>query len=270
MLNTKHAAKKEITIDLIRHLVLNSLRMYSQKFRGKYGKNLVICCDSSNYWRRQSFPYYKASRKKARDSTGHDWAMIHDAMSVLKKEFAEFLPYKVVEAYRAEADDVIATLVQEVSDIEPILIISSDKDFLQLQSYSNVNQYSPLMERFISIDDPKRYTKEHIIRGDRGDGIPNILSPDGSFVNGERQKSITKIKLAEWMELEPDQFCTTEVMKRGYERNKELIDLTCIPEDIRKSIYEAFNAAEIANGTKVLEYFMAKKLKNLTEVLNEF
>ena len=172
---TKRSPKVELNIDIIRHIVLNSIRSYVRKFSNKYGKNLVICCDNRKYWRKDVFPFYKASRKKIRDASGFDWKTIFDSIQVLKEEFNQILPYKIVDSEGAEADDVIAALTEKYSSNENILILSSDKDFVQLQKFSGVQQYSPIMERFIGTDNPAKYVLEHIICGDRGDGIPNIL-----------------------------------------------------------------------------------------------
>ena len=255
--------------DLIRHMVLNSLRSYSRKFKQEYG-DMVICCDNRTYWRRKVFPLYKANRKKDRDASTLDWGLIFDTMAKLRAELKEFFPYKVIDVEGAEADDVIATLVKMYSPSQKILILSSDKDFTQLQKYKNVKQYSPIMSKFIKTDDPIQYVREHILRGDKGDGIPNFLSPDDTFVIGARQKVINSKKLKEWLEQTPETFCTNDSMLRGYKRNQMLVDLDFIPEEITTAIVEAFDAAKPSNRQRMLNYFIEKRLKNLIEVIDEF
>lgn len=255
--------------DLIRHMVLNSLRSYSRKFKQEYG-DMVICCDNRTYWRRKVFPLYKANRKKDRDASTLDWGLIFDTMAKLRAELKEFFPYKVIDVEGAEADDVIATLVKVYSPSQKILILSSDKDFTQLQKYKNVKQYSPIMSKFIKTDDPIQYVREHILRGDKGDGIPNFLSPDDTFVIGARQKVINSKKLKEWLEQTPETFCTNDSMLRGYKRNQMLVDLDFIPEEITTAIVEAFDAAKPSNRQRMLNYFIEKRLKNLIEVIDEF
>lgn len=255
--------------DLIRHMVLNSLRSYSRKFKQEYG-DMVICCDNRTYWRRKVFPLYKANRKKDRDASTLDWGLIFDTMAKLRAELKEFFPYKVIDVEGAEADDIIGTLVKVYSPSQKILILSSDKDFTQLQKYKNVKQYSPIMSKFIKTDDPIQYVKEHILRGDKGDGIPNFLSPDDTFVIGARQKVINSKKLKEWLEQAPETFCTTDSMLRGYKRNQMLVDLDFIPEEITTAIVEAFDAAKPSNRQRMLNYFIEKRLKNLIEVIDEF
>jgi 5'-3' exonuclease len=261
--------RAKIEDDLVRHVILNSLRSYIKQFKSQYGK-VVVCCDSKKYWRREVFPFYKSHRKKNRDASSFDWVVIFDCLNKIRDELKENYIYPVLEIEGAEADDIIAVLTARYSASESILILSSDKDFVQLQKYKNVNQYSSLLKRFIRTDDPHMFVKEHIIRGDRGDGIPNFLSPDNTFVAGERQKVINKKRLAEWITTSPDDFCTTESMKRGYKRNQMLVDLDYVPESIKDKIVEAFENAKPHSKMKFLDYLIENKLKSLIEIVDEF
>lgn len=261
--------KMRLEEGMIRHIILNTFRSYIQQFRTKYG-DVVICCDSKKYWRRDVFPLYKAHRRKDREKSEYDWNLIFDTLAKIREELKEHFPYKVVEVDGAEADDVIAVLVARFSANEPVLIISSDKDFVQLQKYKNVNQYSPIVKRFVSTDDPRAFVKEHIIKGDRGDGIPNFLSPDNVFALGERQKPISKKKLAEWIMSSPSDFCVNDTMMRNYQRNQMLVDLDFIPSDIQEKIMEKYDSAKTGSKMKMLNYFIEKRLSNLVEVADEF
>jgi hypothetical protein len=261
--------KIKLDENLIRHMVLNSLRSYIKQFKEKYG-NIIICCDSRKYWRRDVFPFYKSNRKKARDESGFDWTLIFETLNKIRDELKENFPYKVIDVEGAEADDVIGVLSARLSSSEDILILSSDKDFVQLQKYPNVTQYSPILKRFVTADNPHLYVKEHIIRGDRGDGIPNFMSADNVFALGERQKVINKKKLDEWMKLKPEEFCVNENMLRGYKRNQMLVDLDFIPETLSAQIVETYENVKPGNKQKMFNYFVEKKLMNLMEVLQEF
>jgi hypothetical protein len=262
-------AKTKIEEDLVRHIVLNSLRSYTKQFKSKYGK-LVICCDSKKYWRREVFPFYKSNRRKARDASEFDWTLIFETLNKIRDELKQFFPYPVIEVEGAEADDVIAVLASKYSKTENVLILSSDKDFVQLQKFDNVQQYSPILKRFIKTENPQLFIKEHIIKGDRGDGVPNFLSPDNTFVIGERQKVISKKKLTEWLSSPPEDFCTTEVMIRGYKRNQVLVDLDYVPDGIKSAIIEAYETSKPSSRMNMVEYFMRNKLKSLIEVADEF
>lgn len=255
--------------NLIRHTILNSIRAISRKYKNKYGE-IVICCDSGDYWRRDIFPYYKLNRIAIQDKSPVDWKLLHTIMRKLKKEFVENLPYKVLLVDKTEADDIIAVLSVFHSNTEKIMIISSDKDFLQLHKYKNIEQYSPILKKNIKVDSPVDYLKEHIIRGDRGDGIPNFLSGDNVFLKKERQKSVTKKNLEIWMQSTPEEFCTTEEMLRNYKRNEMLIDLEKIPSEYQKKIVECFANATPKPKSHMLNYLISNRLTNLIEVVDEF
>ncbi len=259
---------QEINEDLLRHMVLNSLRAYKVKFGEKYG-DLVICCDARHYWRRDIFPFYKAGRKKDRAASTLDWTLIFETLNKIRDEIKEYFPYIVLDVDRAEADDIIAVLVQHASPFENKLILSGDKDFMQLQKYNNVDQYAPVQKKFIRTDSPQAFLKEHIIRGDRGDGIPNCLSSDDVLVKGERQKSISTKKLSGWMELDPEDWNDSNRL-RGYRRNEQLIDLEFVPEDLKEKIMLQYAGADHGDRSKLFNYFVKFKLKNLMEDIQEF
>lgn len=262
--------KMKLEEDLIRHMVLNSLRSYIKQFKQKYGE-IVICCDSKRYWRREVFPFYKANRKKDRDKSAHDWNMIFETLNKIRDELKEFFPYKVIEVDGAEADDVIGVLTARMSSHEDVLILSSDKDFVQLQKYGKtVHQYSPITKSYMYIQDPHSFIKDHIMRGDRGDGIPNFLSSDSCLALGERQKPISNKKIVDWIDKDPEDFCTNDLMLRGYKRNQMLVDLDYTPENIKSAIVEAYDSAKPAKRSELLNYFIEKKLRNLMDVIQEF
>jgi len=265
----------ELSEDMVRHMVLSSLRLYRNKFLKDYGE-LVICCDDKDYWRKHRFPYYKASRKKDREQSSIDWNAVFTALNNIRDEIRDNMPYKVVQVPHAEADDIIATLCglhgaikQNGEILEPILILSGDKDFVQLQKYVNVDIYSPVQKKFNRVDNPERFLREHIMLGDRGDGVPNFLSPDDTFVEGKRQRPISRKKLSTWAELDPQDFCD-ERMLRGYMRNKTLVDLSEIPPDIKEQILHTYNSAEPAPRSNIMNYFMEKRLKRLMENVQAF
>jgi len=259
----------KIEEDLVRHMILNSIRLYNNKFREEFG-GMVVACDNKRYWRRDVFPYYKANRKKARDASDLDWNAIFDCMKKIRDELTEYFPYRVINVDGAEADDVIGTIVHQHGNdmMNPILILSGDKDFIQLQTYLNVKQYDPIRKKFLSHNNPSLYIKEHIIKGDAGDGIPNFLSPDNCLVVGTRQKPITTKKLESWLQTPPEQM--GDDLLRNYRRNQQLIDLTFIPEDVKTRVINEYEAQKNKGRAKLFNYFVAHKLKNLMENINEF
>ncbi len=258
---------KEIDENVVRHMILNSLRMYRTKFSSEYGE-LVLCHDSKHYWRRDYFPQYKASRRKSRESDSKDWDAIFSCLNQIKDEIKNNLPYKSVEVYGAEADDIIGILCTEYS--EEIMIVSGDKDFIQLQRYPNVKQYSPITKKRVNGENPDGYLKEHIFRGDTSDGIPNVLSSDNTFTDGLRQTPLTKKKISSWMDHLFDDVAPNDEVKRNYQRNKKLIDLTYTPKELSNDILMTYQEAPYGDRSKLLNYFIQKRLKNLTESIGEF
>ena len=257
--------------NMVRHMILNSLRSYRQKFKDDYGE-LIIACDNTNYWRKKIFPYYKANRKKNIESSELDWKNIFECLNKIRSELKEYFPYKVLDVESAEADDIIATLVTKfgsgLNTGEKILILSGDKDFIQLHTYSNVSQYDPTRKKWIKHEDPERFLHEHILKGDAGDGVPNVLSPDNCFVVGDRQRPLTAKKMEKIMGTDLNEMESN--IARNYSRNAQLIDLSFTPETIREKVMEQFNSQENRDRSKLLTYFINNKLKNLTEHLGEF
>ena len=255
---------------MVRHMVLNSIRMYKTKFGPEYGE-VIIACDATNYWRRTLFPYYKANRKKSQAASELDWKAIFECLNKIRDELLTVFPYRVIRVDTAEADDIIGTLAKEFGNTsEKILIISGDKDFQQLQTYMNVKQYNPVLKKFITCNDPSKFLKEHIIKGDSGDGIPNFLSDDNCLVVGTRQKPVTQKKLDEYLKKNPEEFCQTLTQLRNYKRNQQLIDLSKIPETVMESIMVEYNAQANKKAPELMNYFIQHKLKNLMEHINEY
>ena len=263
----------ELSEDLIRHMVLNSIRMYRTKFK-EYGE-LIICCDDQDYWRKKIFPYYKAHRKEDREKSALDWSTIFKSLHKIRDELKDYFPYKVIRVAYAEADDIIGVLTAKHGvylnndDVEKILILSGDKDFAQLQKYTNVDQFSPITKKWIRINDAQRFLREHIMKGDRGDGIPNFLSADDTIVTKTRQKPLSSKKLDQWVDLQPEDFCSGETL-RNYRRNEQLVDLDFVPDNIRKQVLDQYNNYVVNDRKGLLNYFIKNKLKLLTESVGEF
>ena len=263
MMQMHMSKKSEPDEEMVRHMILNSLRMYRTRFLSEFGE-MVLCYDSRHYWRRDYFPEYKHSRRKSRGTDDKNWDIIFNCLNTIKEEIKSNMPYKSVEVYGAEADDIIATLCSESSN--EVMILSGDKDFIQLQKFPNVKQYSPITKKMINGMNPDDYLKEHVLKGDTSDGVPNVLSPDNTFVDGIRQRPLSKKKIATMVE---GDFPNDEV-KRNYQRNKKLIDLTCSPDELRSEILDTYKSAPVNDRSKILNYFIKQRLKTLTESIGEF
>ena len=261
-----HMNKGELEEDMVRHMILNSVRMYRTMFNEDYGE-IVLAYDSRAYWRKEIFPQYKSNRRKNREEDNKDWDSIFGVLNNIKEEIKEFLPYKVVEVYGAEADDVIATLCKHYQN-EKVMIVSGDKDFIQLQKYDNVKQYSPITKKFVDGVDPKVYIKEHVLKGDKSDGVPNVLSPDHTFTDELRQRPLTSKKLESILAQDIDEL--DDEIKRNYQRNDKLINLDNIPKTLESEILNSFNEASYGDRSGLLNYFIEKRLTSLTENIGEF
>ena len=263
--------KPVVEEDLLRHTILNSIRMFRNKFTKDYGE-MVICCDDKNNWRKEVFPEYKANRRKNRENDITDWKTLFELLHEMREDLTKYFPYKVRHVDSAEADDIIGVLIENLARddrLPPTLILSSDKDFIQLQKFDNVKQWSPLQKKFI-VGDPVESLYDKTIRGDTGDGIPNILSSDDTLITeGKRQTPVTKKKMELWRGKKPEEFCN-EAMLRNYHRNKTLVDLRETPESIRINIVNQYDNQEAGDRSQLLNYFVDKRLKNLMEVIDEF
>lgn len=256
--------------DLIRHVALNSIKSYKKKYEKEYGQT-IIACDGQGYWRKGIFEHYKAGRKKARDASPLDWNFIFTCLNEIREDLRNYFPYRVIRVEGAEADDVIAVLTettQEFGQYEPVMIVSSDGDFKQLQKYDNVKQYSPMLKKLVKCTNPAAYLLEHIAKaGD--DGIPNVLSPDDTFVTGTRQKSMSSKRLEEFVK-NGFMACKTDEERKNYTRNKALIDFSHIPENIKQDIIKHYETAPIGDKNSVMNYLIKNKCRLLLNEVEDF
>ena len=266
MMDLNMRKSNEVDEGMVRHMILNSVRLHRSDFHKEFGE-VVLTYDSKHYWRRDYFPNYKAGRKKGREKDSKDWDAIFNCLNKIKAEFKENLPYKYLEIYGCEADDIIATLCKNFQD-EKIMIVSGDKDFIQLHKYPNVKQYSPILKKMVNGHDPDTYIKEHILKGDTTDGVPNVLSQDNTFVDGIRQRPLGRKKIENWLDMHIDDL-PSEV-KRNYQRNSTLINLDNVPDELEKEIMDNFCEAPCGYRSKLLNYFIQSRLKNLTNEIGEF
>ena len=260
---------------LIRHMILNSIRMYRSRYVDEYGE-IVLACDGPNNCRRSAFPQYKANRKKGRDESTFDWNEAFRILHLVREEIKENFPYKVIHIDQCEADDIIGTLVNLKSDVpinpEPIMIVSSDRDFVQLQRFPNVKQYSPILKKEVVESNPRLFLQTHIIKGDKGDGVPNILSEDNVFVEGFRQTPMSKKKIDNIIEdLDDGELLYAASWYRNYCRNKKLIDLTETPNDLKRQIINSFEEQDPwPNKGNVFPYLVSKNCNELIKSVQEF
>ena len=264
--------RMDMNEDTIRHMILNSIRMHVKNHKDQYGQ-VVIACDGGS-WRRDVFPQYKWARRNNRTESSLDFDLIFKCLNMVREEISQNMPYKVVHIPNVEADDIIGTLVEQTQEFgqhEDIMIISADKDFIQLQKYGNVRQYSPMTKKFIKDDNPHSYLFEHILKGDSSDGIPNVLSGDNTFVESIRQSPMTKKKIQDYVENAEnlESYMSSEIY-RNYKRNQLLVDLAYVPAEIKKSIIDTSEAVKVPHRMKILNYLIKNRCKLLIECIEDF
>lgn len=265
-------SSEELNESFMRHMILNSIRAHNQRFKSKYGKPYIcVDCRKDKYWRKKAFPHYKANRKSMNEVMGDDnvdWEMIFNVISEVKDVLKAMFGYHVIQIDGAEADDIIGVLASRAT--EPTIIVSSDGDFKQLQINKNVTQYSPQQNKFVKCKNPAEFLKEHIIRGDKGDGIPNILSAEDAIVNGVRQSSVYQKKLDVWMDLPAEDFCESDIMLDRWKLNQSLIDLSYTPHELVDAIIKESAVTTKIDHSAITKYFMEHKMKYLYQELDTF
>jgi hypothetical protein len=262
--------KLAIEENMIRHMILNSIRSHVAKHKFKYGTNVVIAGDGQRNWRYEAFPQYKAKRQTDRKESKIDWQDVFRITNMVFDELRDYFPYRVIKVDQCEADDIIGLLAyntQEFGQHEDIMIISGDKDFGQLQKFSNIAQYSPVQRKFIKIDNPRKQLMELILKGDTSDGVPNVLSPDNAFVDGIRQ---TPLRQPVIDKLTDDPKALGEEVYRNFLRNKKLIDLMETPDSLKQEIINKFHEDPIGKKSDVLPYLISKKCRQLVECVGDF
>ena len=279
--------KMDKDIDDLRVFVLNELRKYNLKFREHYSKaddtRMVICLEGRS-WRKEVFPQYKANRKDVKKKPKLDWENVYSMLNQIVEELRENSPYIFLQHERAEADDCIAAMVKYTQAFgrgNPVLIVSSDSDFQQLQRFKNVQQYSVLNKKMMVPENgPTTYLIENIMRGQSKDGIPNIHSPDDQFVaeNSPRQKSVSKDLIAKisgviQFDLGKLEDFLDDGQIKNFIRNTKMMDLCDqIPKDIVEDIYKDYETQN-SNRTdkgKLMPFLMANRHRLLVECVQDF
>jgi len=263
---------EELSENLVKHIILNNLRVYRNKYKEADHGKMVIACDSYS-WRKEVFPEYKAQRKANRSKDKHDWQQIFDLIESTLQDLRENFPYAVIKIDSAEADDIIGALTVEMSDFggEDVVIISADKDFIQLQQYGHVIQWSPMFNKMIKEDNPRRYLFEHLLKGDAGDGVPNANSHDDVFVTAARQTPMTKKAIDKYWDNRDD---LEMIMKpnvfRNFMRNVQMIDLTNTPDGIREASINTYKNYKYPSRQNILTYLIENRMKMLIDSAGEF
>ncbi len=194
--------------------------------------------DAHKVWRRSRiFNEYKAQRVKNRNSGKVDFKILYKVFDKVWDTISDLLPARFIHTENAEADDVITrTIKKEYDEYDKFQVISTDGDFVQLLKNDKVELYNPSKFEFVTVDNPNYELFVKIMKGDRSDWIPSIYSHS----RDERQKPVKTKDLIEWFN-NPGDFSKymkeqSKDVKKYFIRNKKLVDLELIPDDINDEI----------------------------------
>lgn len=278
-----HVAMKERTkfynhytnLDYFQYLVFVKIKNIKLRFPTA---EIVLAVDSES-WRKKYFKYYKARRIIAKVKSKYSFDDMFEIVNETLKDIKNIFPYKVIKTKYAEADDIIGTLINTYGNTDiKFVIVSRDKDFMQLQKYNNVKQYDPITNKFVLCDNPYYYLKSHIIMGDSGDDIPNILSDRDTFmIDNKRQKSCGIKKVNDILDEGLEEFLNSNnTYRKRYGENQKLIELSIdtIPKSIwRRTLnqYRTYKTFDKDVQKNIRSYFKQKKhLTPLTKFIMEF
>jgi len=150
------------------HILFNK---YNNLFK-TYG-NLIICHEGKNSlnWRRKIYNDYKRNRDKSKQE--QSYLDLKKAFPIIE-DVLNLYPTKQIKIDEMEADDVMYALAIEfASKGEDVLVISTDKDMIQLKNhYDNIDVYSPMKKMFYKAI--PNIVMEKAICGDSSDNIPGI------------------------------------------------------------------------------------------------
>lgn len=275
---------------MIKHTIYNSLRYNFMAHKKKYG-HMILACDHGS-WRRDVFPNYKCQRRaaKEKDTSGINWTFVEEVKQEMYDEINKCFPFLIINVKKCEGDDIIGVMAKHLTETvftppdifgstepSPILVISTDRDNLQLHKYKNVKQWSPIEKKLITPPISYKHSLiEKIVKGESGggsDSIPNIKMGDNTFVDGIRQKPIATTYLQAFIDSDsPIDVCLTEEEKRNYRRNEELVSFEKIPLTIQESIISCYNEQKQRRHSKMefMNYLTRNKMPNLLSQITDF
>lgn len=251
------------------YLILTEIYNIQREHSKKFGE-IILCLDNSKngYWRKDVYQNYKSKRKKGREESDLDWKEVYSYVTALQTAIIEYLPWKVVQYERAEADDIILVLARTNNAFEKILIYSPDKDMIQAQrGTENVFQYSALTKKWLvpenKHDNMEHWLSEHVCLGDVADEVPKVVDHtefSDSFLQYLKEHNVQIDKVhhfKEWDDRDKKIFLIQNFNVHKTNKKGEILE-----KDIYKDIrFGPSSLSEIFDGTW--------ELKQRKEVLNQ-
>lgn len=242
--------------NLHRHQLITSLLFLIKKFNPN---EVVLGIDNKLNWRKKLYTDYKAHRKAKRDQDVFPWDAYYTYLEELIQDIKDNFPFKVIEQRYAECDDIIAILCKYSPFSGENIVVTSDKDFVQLLSLPHVKIYDPIKRKFMEEKQPKIFLEAKILMGDKSDNIPAIKPRVGEK---------TAWKLANNKD-ELDALLhdaeSGKAYRKNYKLNRILIDFNSIPDVIKTKVLKQYDIYEMNEfGSLALTRFFKKlKLKKL-------
>ena len=270
-LKDKTIKDQDELLNLWRHSLLTSIL----KRKKKINPDEIILAIDSYSWRNDYFQYYKAVRKANKTKSDIDFDFFYKASDKLIKEIKAYFPWYVIEKRGAEGDDILAILSNHLHKNNDVVLLTSDKDMVQLLKLNNVKYYSYRDDEYKNIKNPYEVLLRLILSGDKDDGIPNLLSPDNIFVSEGRQKQCGPQKQDKILQQGIDDFLDENPeCKENYQRNKKLIELSkqTIPEEVWNEVIDEFENYEKVESDfiNILTFFRKNNMKMLQDRIQEF
>jgi len=284
-------------INFLKHRILTHILFVAKKY--KKHREIILCADSKNNWRKDIHPYYKARRKLRRKDDGFPWNEFWGYMDEFEKELMDLFPFNFIKIDRAEGDDVIGTLTYYFYRTRPnedIIIASNDKDFKQLQFDSRVKLYNHKDKKEIKTLNYKNELMWLILKGDDGDDVLNVKTTDlDTFINPDKKQitmwrsdkiweHITNNSVKDELLVDlyrknketkkMDLVISKEDLLKNFDRNRQLVDLRKTPKQIKVDILELYerNRKEISKKgeLQLLQYFISRDMRTLTSRIEDF
>lgn len=245
--------------DMMGYIIVDSI--YRSMLKTK-SNEVIIALDSTNVWRKDIFPRYKESRKKQREKVKIDWSKFYGEQNKIFEDISRYLPFKVLQVDRTEADDVIGVIVLNYKN-KSFVIISTDEDYKQLLS-KRTKLYQPIKKKWVECSNPEKFIVMKCLDGQVKDGIFNVITPI-DWPAEKRKPSLGEEKVRRIIDGGYEDWLVSEGAVERFDLNRKLIDFNCVPENIKKNIIEKYKNYKLPNLEEAYNFFKQRNFKSYLE-----